>query len=305
MDKLTLLLLMMLGPLGCASSGLEPEMTKAADHAAYAKRHPDRLQAATARLTEDLQTAERLSGELEAMPEKLKDPDWALVGEVFRLADADGQSAHYAELSAANTTVQRFYSEREQELKRRVGGAVQYQAKQKDCDIDAYSAAAVGLDKAMEQQLTERAREQSSAHEYLDLNAEKVGKKNLDALREQADLVIQASYTVHIALVKDKAELDRLLDDSSAAQGTLDDRLEELQQQTPPDKPAERKRYDELLEQLQAARAAWPASVEAAKAAQKDAEQRIRAAREKYRASLDGLDKGIEARREAAGKPES
>jgi tRNA nucleotidyltransferase (CCA-adding enzyme) len=241
-----------------------------------------------------------LTSEFEKYPGELKEPDWALVMRVVEQADAEGKSAHYADRVEANGVVAAFYQEEKDEIHKRVGGAVQYQAKEKDCSADLYSPAIHALDKSIEKQLEERTHEDSDAHMLIDQNQTALGKANVEALERQADHVAMASYLGNIGVQRKQRELDRLLQDASGVESTLDDRIEELSKPAPEVKrsAAEQKAIDDELEALKSAKASIQKDVQAAQESQKGAEERAERAQKLYDESLTQLNSLLEQKSE-------
>jgi len=281
---------------GCKTSQLEPQFAPSADQPSYAKRHPDQLKAALEDFEEQLTLAGTVSGELKDYPGELKEPDWQSVITIVEQADVEGRSPHYAESLEHNDQVAAFYEEEKPEIHKRVGGAVQYQAKEKGCDADMYSPAAHALDKSIEKQLEERTHSQSEAHATIAMNESALGKANIEALERQSDRIALASYITHVGLVRKKNEIDRLLADADAVDRTLASRIEELEKAPPPEKatPAETKARQEELESLKAAKAALAEQLAPAREQAKNAEERINQARKTYSDALSALQQTLE-----------
>jgi len=292
-------------PLGCKTNQVEPEFAPSTDQPSYAKQHPAQLKAVQQNLEDQLTLASTLTGELEDYPAELKDPDWKGVAEVVEQADHEGRSQHYAENLEQNGKIAAFYEAEKPEIHKRVGGAVQYHAKEKGCTADMYSPAVHALDKAVDKQLEERTHESSEAHSYIALNAETLGKANVEALERQADRIALGSYVTHIGLVQKKNQLDRLLADADAVDRTLARRIEELEQAAPPEgqgKPSDKARTDELGA-LAEARTTLGAELEPARKQAETLEQRIQQVRQAYLDALSALKKSIDELAEKTPKP--
>ena len=294
------------GFIGCASQQLAPDYASSTDQPSYAKEHPGQLESTRQQLDAQLALAQSLCEEFKGYPGELKDPDWNGVLVVVGDADVEGRSPHFAESLEHNGKVAAFYEDEKEEIHKRVGGSVQYQAKNKGCTADMYSPAVVALDKAMKARLEERAHDHSEAHTYLRLNQDTLGKANTEALTRQADRIALASYVTHVGLVRSKNKLDTLIDDASAVNTTLQNRIDELQRTDPNEKPSKATlaARDEELKELEAAKALLPQQLEGAKQQSESAEQRIVEARRVYDDALSQLKASIEEQaKSAAAKP--
>lgn len=289
--------------VACAPREAEPLTASSADRPSYAKKYPERLQTTVSDVDTQGKALVELTGEFEKYPDELKEPDWNLVIRVVEQADAEGKSAHYAERVEQNGVVAAFYHEEKEDIHKRVGGAVQYQAKEKGCTADLYSPAVHALDKSIEKQLEERTHEDSDAHMLIEQNQTALGKANVEALQRQADHIAMASYVSNVGLPQKQRELERLLEDASGVESTLDDRIEELQKPPPADakrSAEEQKAIDEELEALKAAKASIKQDVTAAEESKKGAEERAERAKKLYDESLEQLKALLEKKRDEA-----
>lgn len=289
---------------GCKKGQLEPEFASSADQPSYAKVHPARLKAVLTDFDAQLSSVDTATTEFKDYPGELKDPDWPAVAEVVDRADVEGRSPHYVQQLEQNGEVAAFYEEEKPEIQRAVGGAAQYQVKQKGCDVDVYSPAAHAMDKAIDKRLEERAHDKSEAHSYIAMHESKLGKTNTERLEHQADQIALASYTVHVGLVRKKNELDQLLSDASGVESTLNNRLEELKAAPPDDKaPAsEKKAYEEEIAALEAAKQELGQELESAKQKAQTAEERVKQAQQKYADALTQLKAAIDEQAKATAK---
>jgi hypothetical protein len=289
--------------VGCAPRESEPLTASSADRPSYARKYPERLQSTVSDIDAQVKSLVDLSGEFEKYPDELKDPDWDLVIRVVEQADAEGQSAHYAERIQENGVVSAFYNDEKEEIHKRVGGAAQYQAKEKGCDADVYSASVHALDKSIEKQLEERTHEDSDAHQLIEQNQTTLGKANVEALKRQADKIAMASYVGHVGVARRQRELDQMLEDASTVESTLDERIEELSKPPPPEvkrSALEQKAIDDELTALKTAKQSLQADVTAAQESQKGAEERAERAEKLYVESLEQLNSLLEKKREEA-----
>jgi hypothetical protein len=280
----------------CKTSQLEPQFASSTDQPSYAKRHPAELKSALEDFDNQSTLASTLSGELKDYPAELKEPDWQGVITVVEYADLEGRSPHYAESLEQNGKVAAFYEEEKPEIHKRVGGAVQYQAKEKGCDADMYSPAVHALDKSIDKQLEERTRRQSEAHAHIAMNESALGKANIEALERQSDRIALYSYITHVGLVRKKLQIDQLLADADAVDRTLKNRIDEIEKAPPHEKatPAETKARQDELESLKAAKASLAEELGPARQQAQNAEERITQARKTYSDALTALKQTLE-----------
>jgi len=288
--------------VGCKKGQLEPEFASSAEQPSYAKTHPDELKATVAALDGQLTLLDTTTAEFKDYPGQLKDPDWKEVLVVVERADVEGRSPHFASELEDNAKVASFYEQEKPELHKRVGGAAQYQAKEKGCDADVYGSANYAMDKGIEKSLEDRTHDHSEAHAHIKMNQTKLGKANIETLETQADHIALASYVAHIGLVRKKQDLDRLLADASGVESTLNDRIEELKAMPvdPKAPAAEKKAREDELAALEAARTTLSQELEPAKKQAETAEQRIADAKKKYAEALQQLKDTLEKNSESS-----
>jgi chromosome segregation ATPase len=286
--------------LACSNQKPEPLYGSSAGQPSYAERYPERLGGTRGEYVEKESKAARLQSEFATYPEELSDPQWDHVEQVVVLADEAGQSGAYVQRLEENERVEAFFDEEKDELNKKVGGAAQYAAKQKNCDIDAYGATTHALEKAVEKQLEERLREHNEAHLYIDEHEEELGKPNIDKLKKQADDISYASYVAHVAGKQAKAELEEMIGEASQVESTLDKTIEDAQKVQNDEKASERrkKRAAERLERAQTAKNRIKSEVEQAQSALKELDQKIQQAEAAYDKALDELKQKIKAKAE-------
>ena len=197
-----------------------------------------------------------------------------------------------------------FYEEEKPELHKKVGGAAQYQAKEKGCDADVYGSANYALDKGIEKSLEDRTHEHSEAHAHIAMHQTKLGKANVETLEKQADHIALTSYVAHVGLVRKKNQLDQLLADASGVESTLNDRIEELKAEPADEKApaAEKKAREDELAALEEAKTTLGQELEPARKQAETMEQRITEAKKKYADALKQLKDTLEQNAAAASK---
>jgi len=301
---LLLALFVMPQVVGCKKGQLEPEFASSAEQPSYAKTHPAELKATVTELEGQLTLVDTTTAEFKEYPGQLKDPDWKEVIVVVDRADVEGRSPHFAEGLEDNGTVAAFYEQEKPELHKRVGGAAQYQAKEKGCDADVYGSANYALDKGIEKSLEDRTHKHSEAHAHIAMNESKLGKANVEALETQADHIAWASYVAHVGLVRKKQKLDQLLADASGVESTLNDRIEELKAAPadPKAPAAEKKAREDEIAALEEAKTTLTQELEPARKQSETLEQRITEAKQKYADALKQLKDTLEQNSASAAK---
>lgn len=302
---IALVICVALGSIGCEKSGRDSTVPSSAGEAGYAERYPTAVGGVNTRLNEQEQKAREDFGKFAAYPDALNNPRWENVGEVVDRADAAGKSASYAREAEQARLVTQFFEEEKQGIHRRVGGAVDYAAKQKGCDSGEIAGAAAGsVDKAVEKQLEERLRKHNEAHRYIDDHEEELGKANTEKLREQADEISRASFLVHVGVWVTRQELEQMIAEASQVRSTLDKTIEEsdARLQDANASPGAKKAAQERKTAAEAAKASIDAEVQQAQATLEKVDERIQTLQTDYQKALDELKKKIEAK--AAEQPE-
>jgi hypothetical protein len=298
MAKISLWILAALGAAACSGPKPEPRIASSAGEAGYAVEYPAALQAVVSEYAAGEGTVKRVVSDLPKYPDQLKDPAWPYVLEIVQRADEAGASAAYVgrrrEVDGART----FFAEEKEDITRKVGGAVQYAAKKKECDFDPYGPTAGSLKDAVDKQLEKRMRARSEAHFLIDRYRDALGKANTQALEKQADEISLASYVTNIALVTVKVDAARLLADTDQVKKTLDRAIADEQtfQSSTGRSTAEKKASGERVGRMQDSKARIDAAVAQTQAFAKNLEQRNDALKKEYVAALEALKKAISSR---------
>lgn len=285
---------------GCASQ--QPALyASAADQPAYAERYPAELAATRARYAEDEKELGRLTGEFGKYPDALKKPSWPAVTTVVEAADKAGKSGDFAAGMAEGETVQAFYAGEGTALKRKVGGAAEYAAKEKSCDVEFYGPTAGALDRGMEQQLEERLRSHSAAHREIEDQEDALGKPNLETLEKQADEIGLASHLANVRLPAYKGGLDAALADASGVKSTLEREIEEANEVAASSSAS--KGAKQTAEKRKAAATSALSTLDAevanAKTLAGELEKRNEAAKKSYEKAYEALKDALEAKAKA------
>lgn len=288
---------------GC-SQPKGPEYASSADSPGYAVRLPTALAATRTRFVEDERAITDDSGKMATYPGELSEPDWSHVATVVQEADAAGNSADFVAAQEDVDTVNRFYADEREKIRRKVAGAVGYAASQKQCDPDVAGAVGGSLDKAIELQTEEWLRERNPAQRYIDDHEDALGKKNVDKLRAQADQIAATSYLVRVRMPAAKLELDAKVADASTVRSTLE--AEKQSQQAIVDDPkASKTAKDRAKERLAAADKALgelDQEVSQAEALSAEVEARAKASLDRYEQALAALKDAIAKEAEKKAK---
>jgi hypothetical protein len=290
MIRHALLLSFGLGLCSCKKSEFGPVSSPSAEHPAYAAAYPQKLESANKRFEIERSWAQDFQKEFETFPDELKEPNWEHVAQVYKLAEEDGRSGHYAEVRRENALVAQFFVDEKKELVQKVSGGVQYQAEQEKCDAKFYGTIDRGLENGVKERFDEREDESSSAAQFLALHQTEIGKENEETLRAQAKALSGAAQLVYVDLAERHQELSLLVEESQDIKKTIDRRLEQLE--APPSAEsgkAEQEVREEEQARLKAAQGELDAAVTAAKKRLETSENDVTAARESFEKALDKL----------------
>jgi hypothetical protein len=298
MAKISLWILAALFVAACSGPKPEPRIASSAGEAGYAMEYPATLQTLVNEYVNGEGAVKRIASEFPKYPDQLKDPAWSHVLEVVQRADEAGGSASYVSRYRETEGARMFFAEEKDDISRKVGGAVQYAAKKKELDFDAYGPAAGALKDAVDKQIETRIRARNEAHFLIDRYRESLGKTNVQALEKQADDISLASYITNVELVSVKVDAARLLADADQVKKTLDRSVSEEQtfQGSTGRSAAEKKASTDRVSRMQDSKARIDSAVAQAQTFSKDLQQRIDALKKEYVAALDALKKAISSR---------
>ena len=155
-----------------ACSKQPPPLTApSGEQPSYAEQYPTRLNTLRTSFAADEAKVQTALPQLEPAAQKLDKADPTTVKELFELADAEGKSSAYADQALEAETMSRFWDEEKQPLHQKIGGAVSYAGKQKECSKecgdDLGGVAAGASDRAVEKQLEERQQRQGEIHRFV------------------------------------------------------------------------------------------------------------------------------------------
>lgn len=293
--------LLVLPAFGCSNQ--PPPLTAASgDQPGYAEHYPTHLTTLRTRFAADEAKVQAALPQLEPAAAKLEKSDPATVAKLFELADEEGKSGAYANQALESETVSRFWDEEKTPLHQKIGGAVAYAGKQKECSKecsdDLGGVAAGASDRAVEKQLEERQQRLGEVHRFVEDHEEQLTKPNMDPAEKQANAIAQLSHITHVRLELYRRELEASLTEASGVRSTLD-RTQKESDEVLADPKASKSRKA-LAEKRKAAafsaRATVDAEVEQGQRALQDMEQRQKKLVADYEKALDALIDGLEAK---------
>lgn len=291
----------MLPTLACSKQ--PPPLTAASgEHPGYAEQYPTRLTTLRTRFAADEAKVQAALPQLEPAAAKLEKSDPATLAKLFELADAEGKSSAYAIQALESETVSRFWDEEKQPLHQKIGGAVAYAGKQKECSKecsdDLGGVAAGASDRAVEKQLEERQQRVGEIHRFVEDHEEQLTKPHMDPAEKQANAIAQLSHITHVRLELYRRELEASLAEASDVRTTLD-RTQKESEEVAADPKASKGRKA-LAEKRKAAafaaRSSVDAEVEQGQRALEDMEQRQKKAVADYDKAFAALIDGLEAK---------
>lgn len=281
--------------VGCSHQAQGPVIASSANQEGYAARYPDELSQTRERFTLEEAKVRELTLKFSDYPGQLDKPDWNQVLVVVQTADSAGGSSAYVSRAREVESVRGFFKDQKDEIEKKVGGAANYAAKQKGCDVDAYSPTVHALETSMDKQLEKYMRENNEAQAYIDAHEDTLGKQNTEKLQQQADEIAMASYLVRVGVAQTKLELTQQIEDSSTVSSTLD-RSIKAEQDTIADAKspdATKKAAQARLDADQAAKSKLDAEVQQSKQAVQALDDRIKKLQSDYDQALSGLQDAI------------
>jgi hypothetical protein len=301
----TLLLAFTLGLAACSSqSGKGPVLASSTGQSAYAVHYVDDLAAMT-KAVSDAQTQEKtLSAGFAGKVDELKKPDWDKVLLVIDDSDQAGKSADFAEAHGEADTVKGFWDSEKDTINGRVAGSAQHTIKEAGCAADEQKISGTivyAMNDAVNKQLQKRLRGRNEAFLVLERYKVGLGPENVSKLEKLADDVSQASYDVHVLMVEQRENLQRMLGDKDSVKKTLDRYMkEETDFQTETGRTdGERKASQDRLSAASKAKADIDNAAQQAEAQSKQMEQSIDAATKDYEEALKALRAKVAEKKKA------
>lgn len=264
---------------------------------------PNRVDRISKRVRAQEEEANKTIGALSTAADKVQDPtDWIAVLEIVEAADAAGKDGAYAANIRELKIAQDFIEDEKEEIQKKIGGSVDYVVKQKGCEVDAWGAVNNGFNKAIEERVEERLKENNDAFLVIERNEESLGKKNLPALEDTAIEIAHASYIVHSAMPEAKLELEAMITASADARGEIEAMLEDEKQprrQGSKSNPDMDKRKLERVKHAEQQLRELERAENDAKSNLEDLEQRTTALQQSYDEALAKLKDAIKAKQPA------
>jgi hypothetical protein len=290
---------------GCQNKKPVAQVESSASLYSYAADYPAALNSRMTRYTEDANKSREMLGAFKGYPASLGDPDWATVAQIYEAADAEGRGAGFAERMAEVRIAAAFFEREKDDINRRVNSAVKNaveKAECANCEVEAYGKVSYALKESVENSIEERLKESNQAFAVIAQNEKALGKKNVEALEEQAADIAFAAYVVFIEMPTIYAEVERRIDEAKTVEQTLDEEIAAEKSRKEGDKisKAEKKKIDEQIKEMENAKSAIKIFVDEAKRLVKAAETEIPAIRKEYEDAFDALMKEVKNRQKAA-----
>jgi len=296
--KMTSLLLAASVALGCGPAKPEPELASSAPQSGYAASYPTDVQAVTQGFGQNQAEVKKTVAAFGKYDSELKNPNYPHVLEIYERADDAGRSYSYVDRLREVQGAQTFFDAEKDEITKKVAGSAQYVAKQKGCDVDVSGAVAHALKESVEKQLEKRLHEGNEAHRLIDRYREELGKDNATVIERQADEISYAAYLAHVAVVEQKLELRRMIEESETVKKTADAFIaaEHDYASKPGRTDAERKASDERIAAMNKSKALIDSAVTQAKSSSEGMEDRITAIQKEYDDAIAKLKADLKAK---------
>jgi hypothetical protein len=281
--------------LACSSATPEPAVASSAGQTLYAESYPASLQSVANSQLNSEGIVKTLTSDFNKYPDQLKDAPWPRVLVVVEQADEAGRSTAFVDQEKATERTATFFADEHEDITRKVAGAVQYAAKKKEYDFEAYGPVSGSLKDAVDKNLEKRQRAINDAQLTIERYRDTLGKANAAALEKQADAISLASYLTYVKLPSVRAQTVALVGEADQVRKTLDRALAEEQTfaAEPGHSAAEKKASAERSARLTDAKGRVDAALAQAQALAKDQEQRNAQTKKAYDDALDALKKAI------------
>jgi hypothetical protein len=277
-----------------------PEIGSSAGEGRYATDYSKSLEGEVNGFGENESELTQTEAKFAEYPAELKDAPWGKVADIIERAAEAGRSEHYVEGTREVEGAKQFFEAEGDEIAKKVGGAVQYTAKQSGCEAEVWGAVSGSLKKGVEERLRERQREFNDAHLLIDRHREEIGKENVAKLEEQVDEVAFGSYLAHVEMVEQKLRIERMLAESGDVKTTMDEFIEEERafQAVQGRKDAEIEASKKRVEAMEESRASVDAAQKQAEEVSKALEERLEQTQKNYDEAVDKLVESYRAKGE-------
>jgi hypothetical protein len=221
---------------------------------------------------------------------------------VVEQSDASGRGQLFSRSRADERALREIWEEERGALGARVGGAAQKEIVDAGCkEVDVSPAVQRALRDGFDRQLERRMRAANEGQRTLEQNKARISPANLAALTRISDEIALASQLVHVALIEDMRELDRLIaerrDVDSTLARTLDD---ERAIQSDPKKPSEQKASQERVIQIEKQRASLGPEVKKLESERQQLDERQRLAASEYENTVKAVKESLARAPDAA-----
>jgi hypothetical protein len=281
--------------LACSTATPEPQVASSAGQTVYAQDYPAALQSVANAQANAEGSVKTLTSDFGKYPDQLKDPPWPKVLVVIQQADEAGRSQGYVEREKDTERTAVFFSEEREDISRKVAGSVQYAAKKKEYDFEAYGPVSGSLKEAVDKDLEKRLRATNDAQLTIERYRDTLGKSNATALEKQTDAISLAAFLTYVKLPTVRAQTLALVGEADQVKKTLERAQQDEQAfaAEPGRSAAEKKASADRSARLVDARGRVDASLAQAQALAKDQEQRNAAVKKEYEDALGALKKAI------------
>jgi hypothetical protein len=286
---------------GCEQKDAKSPYEVSIDQQSSAENYPAMLADASKRVRDRESSGKEEIGKIPTSADKISDDsDWPTVGKIVDASDAAGKDGGYAAERKKLEAARKFIDEEKDEIVKKIGGAVQYQAKQKGCDVDAWGAVGGAFKDAVDDRMKERLRANNDAFILIDRHEDSLGKKNRPALEEMADRVAEMSFLVHVEMPEAKAKLEAISKSAADAKSSIEKFIEEekafgAERSQKPDiakASADRvKKAEDKLKELEAAQQDAQQNVQDLEQRAKDLEKSYDEALSQLKTTVDGKKK--------------
>jgi hypothetical protein len=292
---------------GCASHSYDAKVASSADGAGYALRYVDDLDSATKAFAADKQRAHDLTSSLPARARDVKPGgDRSLLLRIVEESDRAGRAESYARTQSEERALRAFWEDERGPLSARVAGAAQKDVLDAGCtqQVELGGSVQHALRDGLDKQLERRTRAANEGQRTLEQHKARLAAGTLPAVQRLSDEIALTSHLVHVALVSDVRELERLLGERRDVDATLGRMLEdERATQADPHKPSEQKASQERVVQIEKSRAALTPKVAEAEAGLRDHEEQLRLAQEEYEKTSEAIKASFRGEPEPAAQP--
>jgi hypothetical protein len=285
---------------GCSSTKA-PVLPSSSGQTAYALHYETDLTSATKALGDGATREKTLSTGFAAHVDELRKPDWQQVGAIVDDSDEAGKSAGFADAEAEASAVKSFWDSEKGDITARVAGGASQSMKQSGCAADVSGPISFSLNDAITKQLQKKLRAKNEAFVILERYKGSLGPQNVAVLEKLADEVSEASYIVHVQMLRQQDSLKRIAAERNDVKKTLDRFIEEENafQKESGRAEADKKASQDRVTAATKQKAELDGLGEQAEAASKDADKTVDAAKKDYEEALKALKNKIDEKKKS------